>query len=35
MLKRFDFHSEEMALTLLLWLCCLPIVGLVVIPCLV
>lgn len=33
--KPFGLHSEEMALTLLLWLCCLPIVGLVVIPCLV
>jgi hypothetical protein len=32
MRRLFGFHSEEMALTLLLWLCCLPIVGLVVIP---
>jgi uncharacterized membrane protein (DUF4010 family) len=25
-------HSEEMALTLMLWLCCLPLIALFVIP---
>lgn len=27
-----DFYSEEMSLALLLWLCSLPIVGLIVFP---
>ncbi|GIK37491.1 MAG: hypothetical protein BroJett011_13240 [Chloroflexota bacterium] len=25
-------HAEEMALTLMLWLCCLPLIALLVIP---
>ena len=33
MLKQLrTIHSEEMALMLMLWLCCLPLVGLLVIP---
>ncbi len=32
MLKRHGFHFDEMALALVLWLCALPLVGLVVIP---
>lgn len=30
--KRLGFHSEEMALGLMLWLCSLPLVGLLIIP---
>lgn len=32
MLKRFGFHSDEMLLALAVWLCSLPLIGLVVIP---
>ena len=32
MLRRLGFHSDEMALALVLWLCSLPLVALVVIP---
>lgn len=32
MIKRISFHSEDMALALLLWLCSLPLVGLIIIP---
>lgn len=32
MLKQIGFHSEDMALALLLWLCSLPLVGLIIIP---
>lgn len=31
-LKRLGFHSEEMALALVLWLCSLPLIALLVIP---
>ena len=27
-----SFHSEEMALALILWLCSLPLIGLLIIP---
>ena len=32
MFKRLSFHSDEMALALVLWLCSLPLVGLFVVP---
>ena len=32
MFRRLGFHSDEMALALVLWLCSLPLVALVVIP---
>ena len=32
MLKRLGFHSDEMVLAFVVWLCSLPLVGLVVIP---
>ena len=32
MVKRRGFYSDEMILALFLWLCSLPLVGLVVIP---
>jgi len=32
MLKRLGFHSDEMVLALVLWLCSLPLVALIVIP---
>ena len=32
MFKRLGFHSDEMALALVLWLCSLPLVALIVIP---
>ncbi|MBI3243181.1 MAG: hypothetical protein HYZ49_12895 [Chloroflexi bacterium] len=32
MFKRLGFHSDEMALAFVLWLCTLPLVGLLVIP---
>ena len=32
MFRRLGFHSDEMALALVVWLCSLPLVALVVIP---
>ena len=32
MFKRLGFHSDEMALAFVAWLCSLPLVGLIVIP---
>jgi hypothetical protein len=32
MFRRLGFHSDEMALAFVLWLCSLPLVGLIVIP---
>lgn len=32
MFRRLGFHSEEMGLALLLWLCSLPLVALIVVP---
>lgn len=32
MFRRLGFHSDEMALAFVLWLCSLPLVALVVIP---
>lgn len=32
MLKRLGFHFDEVALALMVWLCTLPLVGLIVIP---
>ena len=32
MFKRLGYHVDEMALALVLWLCTLPLVGLLVIP---
>jgi len=32
MFRRLGFHSDEMALALVLWLCSLPLVALIVIP---
>ncbi len=32
MFRRLRFHSDEMALALVVWLCSLPLVALVVIP---
>lgn len=32
MLKRLKFQSDEMALALVLWLCSLPLVGILVVP---
>ena len=32
MFKRLGFHSDEMALALVLWLCSLPLVAILVVP---
>jgi hypothetical protein len=32
MIERLGFHSEEMALAVILWLCSLPLVGFIVVP---
>ncbi|MEK7326795.1 MAG: hypothetical protein AAB217_16245 [Chloroflexota bacterium] len=32
MLKRLGFHSDEMLLAFAIWLCALPLVGLILIP---
>ncbi|GER78837.1 MAG: hypothetical protein HZC39_13190 [Chloroflexi bacterium] len=32
MLKRFALHFDDMALAFLIWLCTLPLIGLLVIP---
>ena len=32
MLKRLGFHSDEMLLAFAVWLCALPLVGLILIP---
>lgn len=32
MFRRLGFHSEEMGLALLVWLCSLPLVALIVVP---
>jgi hypothetical protein len=32
LIRRLGFHSEEMALAVILWLCTLPLVALVIIP---
>ena len=32
MFKRLGFHSDEMALAFVVWLCSLPLVGLIAIP---
>ena len=32
MVKRLGFHSDEMALALVLWLCSLPLVAILVVP---
>ena len=32
MFKRLGYHSDEMVLALVIWLCALPLIGLVVLP---
>ena len=32
MFRKFPLHSEDMALALVLWLCTLPLVGLLIVP---
>ena len=32
MFKRLGFHSDDMALALVLWLCSLPLVGILAVP---
>lgn len=32
MFRKFSFHSDDMALALVLWLCTLPLVGLFIVP---
>ena len=32
MFRKFSLHSEDMALALVLWLCTLPLVGLLIVP---
>ncbi len=32
MLKKLDFQSDTMALALVIWLCTLPLVGIIVVP---
>ena len=32
MFRKFSLHSDDMALALVLWLCTLPLVGLLIVP---